>query len=274
MNAVYTEMQIAPELKQRLKSTWMAGDYDRFSRYMEPGAHQFFLSLPIPRGSRLLDVGCGSGQLALIAARAGMQVTGCDIAANWLDKARLRVALEGLDITFDEADAEALPYTDSEFDAVVSLIGAMFAPQPEKVAAELTRVCRSGGMVAMANWTPTGFIGQMFRLIAGHTGPSGMPSPVLWGDRETVRGRLSEGLADMKLTPRMYPFQYPFGPEAVVEFFRMNYGPVWRAFASLTEAGQEELRRELVDLWSTHNLANGECTMVDAEYLEVVATRG
>jgi SAM-dependent methyltransferase len=261
------------QLKVRLKSTWMTGDYDAFARYMEKDAEVFYQRLGITPGTRLLDVGCGAGQLALIAARAGAVVTGCDIATNWLEKAKLRAAAEGLDITFEEGDAEALPYEDGQFDAVTSMFGAMFAPRPELVAAELARVCRPGGTIAMANWTPAGFIGQMFKIIAKHIAPSGMPSPALWGDEATVRDRFRSGIATLKLTPRLYRFEYPFPPDAVVEFFRVNYGPMTRAFASLDSNGQRSLRSDLVRLWAEHNTAAGDTTLVAAEYLEVVATR-
>jgi SAM-dependent methyltransferase len=261
------------QLKTRLKATWMSGDYDVFARYMEKDAEVFYQRLGIKPGTRLLDVGCGAGQLALIAARAGAKVTGCDIATNWLEQARTRAAAEGLEITFEEGDAEALPYKDHEFDAVVSMFGAMFAPRPELVAAELTRVCRPGGTIAMANWAPSGFIGQMFKTIARHIAPSGMPSPALWGDEATVRDRFRNGIADLKLTPRTYRFEYPFPPDAVVEFFRVNYGPMTRAFASLDASGQKALRSELVRLWAEHNTAAGDTTKIDSEYLEVVATR-
>jgi len=262
------------QLKTRLKTTWMTGDYDVFSRYMEEDAEQFFRRLGVTPGTRLLDAGCGAGQLALIAARAGAQVTGCDIATNWIEKARARAAAEGLQITFEEGDAESLPYEDAQFDAVVSLIGAMFAPRPERVAAEFTRVCQAGGLIAMANWTPGGFIGQMFKTIAKYIAPSGMPSPVLWGDETTVRERFREEISELKFARRIYHFDYPFPPEAVVEFFRTNYGPMTRAFASLGQSGQEKLRSELVSLWSANNKAVDERTKVDAEYLEVIATRG
>jgi len=277
MNAIAKAAQTSEEfdeLKIRLKTTWMTGDYDLFSRFMEKDAEQFFRRLGVTPGTRLLDVGCGAGQLALIAAREGAQVIGCDIATNWLDKARASATAERLAITFEEGDAESLPYQDAQFDAVISLIGAMFAPRPDRVAAELTRVCRPGGMIAMANWTPGGFIGQMFKAIAKHIAPSGMPSPVLWGDEATVRDRLREGIADLKFVLRVYHFDYPFPPAAVVEFFRTNYGPMSRAFASLHMPGQEILRGELVSLWSAHNKAADNTTKVDAEYLEVIATRG
>src|SRR5262245_12261762 len=277
MNAMAKEIQTDKafdELKTRLKTTWMTGDYDLFSRFMQKDAEHFFRRLGIKAGTRLLDVGCGAGQLALIAARAGAQVTGCDISTNWLEKARARASAEGLQITFEEGDAESLPYEDDQFDAVISLIGAMFAPRPERVAAELTRLCRPGGMIAMANWTPGGFIGQMFKTISKHIAPSGMPAPVLWGHEATVRERFREGVSDLKCTPHVYHFDYPFPPDAVVEFYRSHYGPMSRAFASLDVNGQEKLRSELVGLWSGHNNAEDDTTKVDAEYLEVIATRG
>ena len=261
------------QLKSRLKATWSTGDNDRFSRFMEKDAERFFRRLEIAQGTTLLDVGCGAGQLALIAARAGVNVSACDIATNWLEKARERAANEGLEISFQEGDAESLPYRDGQFDAVVSLIGAMFAPRPDYVAAELTRVCRPGGMIAMANWTPSGFVGKMFKTISKHIAPSGMPAPVLWGDEATVRDRFRQGIADLKCARRIYHFEYPFSPEEVVAFYQTNYGPVSRAFASLEAKQQGQLRTELVHLWSAANQVSGDATEVDAEYLEVIATR-
>ncbi len=261
-------------VKTRLKNIWMAGDYDRFSRYMEGGARDFYERLNVPPGSQLLDVGCGSGQLALMAAKDGLEVTGVDIAGNLVERARARAAAEGLRARFEEADAEALPFEDETFDVVVSLIGAMFAPRPDLVAQELLRVCRPGGTIAMANWTPQGFVGQMFKTVSTFIAPSGMPSPVLWGDETTVRERLGKGLAELELVRRDYTFSYPFPPSEVVEFFRLYYGPINRAFAALDVGGSERLRQELEALWSAHNRAAIGCTTVFAEYLEVIGVRG
>jgi 2-polyprenyl-3-methyl-5-hydroxy-6-metoxy-1,4-benzoquinol methylase len=261
-------------LKTRLKATWMTGDYDTFSRYMEKDAGTFVERLHLAPGTKFLDVGTGAGQIALIAARAGARVTGCDIATNWVEKAQARADAEGLTARFEEGDAEDLPYRDGEFDVVASLYGAMFAPRPDLVAAELTRVCRPGGIIAMGNWTPSGFIGQMFKAIAKYIAPSGMPSPALWGDEATVRERLSDGIANLKLERRIHTFEYPFPPDGVVEFFRVHYGPMARAFASLDASGQEELRNDLVRLWSGANTDRGDSTKVAAEYLEVITTRG
>ena len=261
-------------LKAKLKATWMDGNYDYFSRFMEASAAEFLDRLRLPAGAALLDVACGSGQLALIAAARGATVTGVDIATNLIQAARGRAGAAGLDVRFDEGDAEALPYPAASFDVVASLYGAMFAPRPDRVAAELLRVCRPGGTIAMGNWTKEGFVGSMFKTFARFLMAASMPSPVLWGDEATVRERLGSGVADLRLTRVKYRFDYPFGPAAVVEFFRENYGPTTRAFASLGASEQAALRADLVQLWSSHNIAGTkDRTLVDAEYLEVVATR-
>ncbi|HWA93113.1 MAG TPA: methyltransferase domain-containing protein [Terracidiphilus sp.] len=262
------------QLKARLKWTWMAGDYDIFSRYMEPDAFLFYRRIGMQPGQHILDVGCGSGQLALIAARGGAHATGCDIAVNWLERARDRAAEEQLSVSFDEGDAEALPYRDGEFDVVASLFGAMFAPQPDLVASEMIRVCRTGGKIAMANWTEHGFVGQMLKTISKYIAPNGMPSPLAWGDPAVIFERMSEGTLDIKCTYRFHQFEYPFPPDVVVDFFRQNYGPMARAFESLSAEGQQKLRAELIALWSGNNRAEGRRTIVDAEYLEVIAHRG
>ncbi|MBL8041772.1 MAG: class I SAM-dependent methyltransferase [Nitrospira sp.] len=260
-------------LKQTLQQIWTAGDYDRFSRYLEGGAREFYERLPVAPGAMLLDVGCGSGQLALIAAKDGLEVTGVDIAPNWVERARARAQAEGLRVRFDQGDAEALPYADKSFDLVVSILGAMFAPRPDLVAQELLRVCVPGGTVAMANWTPQGFVGRMFKIVAKFIAPSGMPSPVLWGEEAMVRERLGAGLSSLHMARRVYRLDYPFPPAEVVDFFRQYYGPINRAFASLDESGQERLRAELELLWSQHNRVQGGATVVEAEYLEVIGTR-
>jgi SAM-dependent methyltransferase len=261
-------------LKTQLKATWMDGNYDYFSRFMESSAVEFLDRLEVPRGAKFLDVACGSGQLGLIAARRGARVTGVDIASNLIAAARGRAAADGLDASFDEGDAEELPYGDAGFDVVATLYGAMFAPQPHRVAAEMLRVTRPGGTIAMANWTKEGFVGKMFKTFARFIAPSGMPSPVLWGDDATVRGRFGAGLSDLRMARVIYRFRYPFPPDGVVEFFREHYGPATRAFAALDAGDCETLRTALVDLWASHNQAVEPArTIVDAEYLEVIGTR-
>jgi ubiquinone/menaquinone biosynthesis C-methylase UbiE len=261
------------QLKARLKATWMAGDYDRFSRYMENGARDFYERLDTAPGAHFLDVACGSGQLALVAARDGLEVTGVDIASNLVERARERAQAEGLRARFEEADAEALPFEDASFDIVTSLFGAMFAPRPHLVAQELLRVCSPGGTIAMASWTPQGFVGQMFKAVSKFIAPSGMPAPVLWGDEATVRERLNEGFSNLSMVRRQHTFSYPFSPSEVVELFRLYYGPTNQAFASLDATDAENLRRELDALWTSHNRSGTGSTTVFAEYLEVIGVR-
>ena len=268
--AIEAEMN---SLKARLKATWMAGDYDRFSRYMEHDARVFYERLDVPAGCELLDVACGSGQLALLASRDGVKVTGVDIAPNLIQRAQARANAEGLKVRFLEGDAEDLPFEDASFDVVTSLIGAMFAPRPELVAHELLRVCSPGGTIAMANWTPQGFVGQMFKAISKFIAPSGMASPVLWGDETVVRERLGFGVSDLTMTRRLYNFTYPFSPAEVVEFFRQYYGPTNRAFSALDQNQSAKLRAELEGIWSSQNLGGEGLTVVQAEYLEVIALR-
>ncbi|QDU23746.1 class I SAM-dependent methyltransferase [Urbifossiella limnaea] len=199
-----------------------------------------------------------------------------DIATNLLEQARSRAAAEGLTARFDEGDAEKVPYLDSSFDAVISMFVVMFAPRPELSAAELLRVCRPGGTIALANWTPGGFVGQMFKTIAGHVPPpAGLPSPIQWGDEAKVRERLDSGATDLRTTPQMIAFEFPFEPAAVVEFWRVYYGPTNRAFEALAaEPGQQSaLRADLERLWTSHNQTTGGTTRVESEYLEVIATR-
>ena len=260
-------------LKTRLRSTWMGGDYDRFSRYMEQDARAFYERLDVPAGCRMLDVACGSGQLALWAAREGVNITGVDIAPNLVLRAQARAEAEGLSARFFEGDAESLPFEDASFEVVTSLYGAMFAPRPELVAQEVLRVCSPGGIIAMGNWTPEGFVGQMFKTFSKFIAPSGMPAPVLWGDEAVVRKRLGHGVSDLKMTRRICTFTYPFPPAEVVEFFRQYYGPTNLAFASLDKHTAIRLRNELEALWSTHNRGGAEFTVVPAEYLEVIAVR-
>ena len=275
MNVMTAEMTPEMEaLKTRLKATWMSGDYGHFAKYLESGALEFLSRIPIEPGMRILDVACGAGQISIPAARAGAKVTGIDIAPNLIEQARARAQAENLDARFDEGDAEMLPYQDSSFDIVISLIGAMFAPRPEWVAAELKRVCRPGGKIIMGNWTPSGFVGQMFKVHGKHVPPPAiMPAPVKWGEEETVRERFKDGISHLKLSRRLYPFRYPFPPAQVVEFFRTYYGPSHKAFAALDPEKQTALRRDLETLWAEHNSATEGTTSLESEYLEVIAIR-
>lgn len=262
-------------IKARMKANWMAGDYATFARYMERGAMEILAGWEIAPGSRLLDVGCGTGQIAIPAARAGVDVTGIDIASNWIDVARARAAAEGLNATFDVGDAEQLPYPDASFDVVISMVGAMFAPQADRVALELLRVCKPGGRVLMVNWTPTGMVGQMFKAIGKHVPPpAGVAPATLWGDEATVRERFGNGIRSVEMTRKIYPsFNYPFAVPEVVEFFRKYYGPMQKAFAALDADDQQTLRHDLEQVFAAHNASANGATALRSEYLEVIVTR-
>lgn len=263
-------------IKARQKATWESGDFGQVAKTIMPVAEEFMARLPLRPGMRVLDVACGSGNLAVIAAKRGCTVKGVDIAANLVAQARERAAAERVDIEFREGDAEALPYADGEFDAVVTMFGAMFAPRPEIVAAELRRVTKPGGFIAMANWTPEGFIGKMFEVFKKHLPPppSGVPSTMLWGHEPTVRERLA-AFAEVKLERRIAAMRYPFPPAETVGFFRRYYGPTGKAFDALSPGDQAALRRDLVELQTAHNSAEIPATTeARAEYLEVVAVRG
>jgi SAM-dependent methyltransferase len=260
------------DLKAQLKTTWNAGDYGLIAKGLESSAAEFLARISFEPGTKLLDLACGTGQIAFPAVKAGAHVIGVDIAPNWIEQARVRAKKEGLNIQFDVGDAEELLYEGASFDLVISLIGAMFAPRPERVAEEMVRVCRPGGRIVMGNWTPEGFIGEMFRTSAKYVPPpSLMPSPLLWGKEESVRERLRERVADLQLTRRMYPFDYPLPPSGVVEFYAQYFGPTSHALATLDEPGQLALRQDLEQLWSEHNQATDGTTYVEAEILEVIA---
>jgi SAM-dependent methyltransferase len=261
-------------LKGRIKATWMAGNYCQIAAITETAAEDFVKRRSIKPNARVLDVACGNGNVTIPAAKASAFVIGVDIAPNLLDHARVRAAAEHLSIRIEEGDAEHLLFSTGEFDLVLSMFGAMFAPRPELVAAEMLRVCTSGGQIAMANWTPGGFVGKLFRATAKHVAPpAGMPSPLQWGDEATARERLGAGLGDVQMTRRMAQLKFPFSIPETIDFYRVHYGPTLKAFAGLSEAGQADLRRDLEELYGDHNEASDGTTCISAEYLEIVGTR-
>ena len=269
--------QMTPEmemLKGKLRGMWIAGDFGQIAKSIEHGAVEFVDRLGLKPGMKVLDVACGTGNLAIPAAKTGADVTGIDIAPNLIEQAIERAQAEGVDAKFDVGDAEALPYGDGEFDVVMTMFGALFAPRPDVTAAELKRVTKPGGLIAMANWTPEGFAGQMFKVNAKHVPPPpGMSSPVQWGTEDIVKERLADGIRDLKLTRRPIMFHYDFSPADVVEYFRTYFGPTQKAFESLDEKGQAAMRSDLEALWSGKNQATDGTTDVQSEYLEVLARK-
>jgi SAM-dependent methyltransferase len=262
------------KLKANMRNTWMAGDFGQIARFSEAAAAAFVDRLHLKPGTRVLDVACGTGNLSIPAARAGAKVTGIDIAPNLLEQARRRAEAETLIAKFEEGDAEKLPYAESSFDVVMSMFGAMFAPRPDLVAAELARVCHPGGTIAMANWTPAGFTGRMFAISAKYLpSPEGIPAPVLWGDEATVRQRLSAHGVEVQTRPQQILFDFPFPPKEVVQFFREYFGPTKTAFSRMDAETQSSYAADLEALWTTGNQASGERTLIQNEYLEVIGKK-
>ena len=264
------------QIKSSMRASWMAGDFGQIARTIMGGAELFVHRLAFAPGTRVLDVACGTGNTAIPLARLGCVVTGVDIAPNLLAQARARAEAEGLAIQFDEGDAEALPYPDGSFDAVISMFGAMFAPRPELVAAEFTRVLIPGGHLAMANWNPGSFSGALFAVTARHCPPPhGIPAPVLWGDERVVRQRLAPMFHEIKVGWCPVDFDLPTSPAGAVAFFRQYFGPTQVAFSRLDPSAQAVFTAELEALWAGANVAPDpeNHTLIHNEYLEVKATR-
>ena len=271
MNAMSPEFA---QIKSGMKSSWMAGDFGEVAKYTAKEGEACVNRIGISRGSRILDVACGTGNTAIPAARLGADVTGVDIAPNLIEQASRRAKAENLSVRFQEGDAEQLAFADAEFDYVVTMYGAMFAPRPERVAAELIRVCRSGGTIVMANWTPEGFVGRNLDVTSSFVPPPpGIPSPILWGQEDVVRERFGTAVSHIQFTRQKALFEYPFPPGRVVEFFREYFGPTKVAFSRLDLADQAQLAKALERLWHEHNQSPTGNTQVEAEYLEVRATR-
>ncbi len=264
------------QIKASMRAAWMAGDFGVVAKTISSGAEAFISRLPNPSGLKALDVACGTGNLAIPLARQGADVTGVDIAPNLLEQARERSHAEGLKVQFDEGDAEQLPYEDASFDLVVSMFGAMFAPRPELVASELARVLKPGGLLAMANWNPESFTGQMFRVSSSRVpAPPGMQPPVLWGDDVTVRNRLAPYFTGIRTEIIPIDFDMSVNPAGAVTFFRTYFGPTNVAFSRLDEPGQAAFAADLEALWAKANVAPDpeHHTLVHNEYLQVTATR-
>jgi 2-polyprenyl-3-methyl-5-hydroxy-6-metoxy-1,4-benzoquinol methylase len=264
------------QIKNAMRATWMAGDFGVVAKTISSYADEFIGRLNIAPGARALDVACGTGNLAIPLARRGAIVTGVDIATNLLEQGRERAAAEGLTIAFDEGDAEQLPYADASFDVVVTMFGAMFAPRPEIVAAELARVLKPGGLLAMANWNPASFSGQMFKVGGKHVSPPpGISPPVLWGNEAIVHQRLAPGFTQIETAIIPIDFRLPVSPGGAVAFFRKYFGPTQMAFSRLDESGQSALAADLESLFANANIADDpeNQTLIRNEYLQVTAIR-
>ena len=260
-------------IKTRQQGAWSSGDYAIIGTTLQIVGEELCEALDLRSGQKVLDVAAGNGNVSLAAARRWCDVVATDYVPALLDRARERAAAERLNIAFHEADAEALPFSDESFDVVVSTFGVMFTPDQEQAAAELVRVCKPGGKIGLANWTPEGFVGQLFRTIGKHVPPpAGARSPALWGTRARLAELFEPHAASIRAQPRNFVFRYR-SPEHWLETFKSYYGPVLKAFAALLPAQQAVLDQELMELIERFNRSGDPSMVVPSEYLEVVITR-
>ena len=260
-------------LKVRQHAAWSAGDYAVVGTTLQIVGEQLCETLDLRAGARVLDVAAGNGNVALAAARRGCDVIATDYVPALLDRARTRANADGLPMSFQEADAEALPFEAAEFDVVVSTFGVMFTANHEQAARELLRVCKPDGRIGLANWTPEGFIGQVFKVIGKHVPPpAGARSPAVWGTRNVIVDMFHAQALSIKVAERTYTFRYR-SPQQWLDIFRTYYGPMLKAFAALPPAGQEALERDLLLLVDSFNRAGDGSMVVPSEYLEIVVTR-
>ena len=270
-----TTTPTAPDLtavKAKQQRTWASGDYAIVGATLQIMGEELCEAAGLRPDQRVLDIATGNGGTAIAAARRFCIVTGVDYVPELLARARQRAAAEGFDITFTEGDAEALPCEDASFDAITSTLGVMFTADHRRAAGELLRVCRPGGLIALANWTPDGFIGRLFQTVGAHRPPpAGGASPALWGTESHLRDLLGDGIADLSVERRHYVFRYR-SVDHFLDVFRTYYGPVLTAFESLDDAGREALAADLRQLLNEMNTADGYLA-IPAAYLQVLATR-
>jgi ubiquinone/menaquinone biosynthesis C-methylase UbiE len=260
-------------LKNRQQTAWASGDYAVIGTTLQLVGELLAEACDLHWDERVLDVAAGNGNATLAAARRGCQVTSTDYVSGLLDRGAERAGAERLAVRFQVADAEALPFEDAHFDAVPSTFGVMFAPEQGKAAAELARVCRPGGRIGLANWTPDSMVGQMFKVLGRHLPPpAGLQPPARWGVEAHLHTLFGETAAAIQVTPRLFNFRYR-SAEHFVEVFRTWYGPVHKAFAALPADQATALERDLIALLNGLNRAGARSLVVPSEYLEVVITR-
>ena len=281
MNALIQPLPATLDLaavKQRQQAAWSSGNYAVVGTTLQIVGERLAEAADLRWDEQVLDVAAGNGNASLAAARRGCVVTSTDYVPALLELGRQRARAEQLEMTFREADAEALPFADASFDAVLSTFGVMFTPDHARAAGELLRVCRPGGRIAMANWTPEGFIGQMFTVLGKYLPPpAGLQPPSRWGTLPHLRQLFGEGAAAIAITPRTFNFRYR-SPAHFIEIFRAWYGPMQKAFQALPADKAAELERDLVDLQMRLNVSTAShgreaALLVPSEYLEIVITR-
>jgi SAM-dependent methyltransferase len=275
VSAKSPQPSVSPDLaavKNRQMAAWASGDYAVVGTTLQIVGEQLAEACDLRWDEKVLDVAAGNGNATLAAARRGASVTSTDYVSELLDRGAERAAAERLNVTFQVADAEALPFEDASFDAVLSTFGVMFTPDHATAAAQLARVCRPGGRIGLANWTPDGFIGQMFKVLGKHLPPKGLQSPALWGVEGHLRSLFGRDAAAIAVTPRRFNFRYRSAAH-FLEVFRTWYGPVHKAFAALPADNARALERELTELLDSRNVAGPASLVVPSDYLEVVITR-
>jgi ubiquinone/menaquinone biosynthesis C-methylase UbiE len=260
-------------IKARQQGAWSSGDYAVVGTTLQIVGEDLCEALDLRAGQTVLDVAAGNGNVSLAAARRWCEVTATDYVPALLERARERALAERLNIEFREADAEALSFADASFDVVVSTFGVMFTPDQDRAAAELVRVCKRGGKIGLANWTPEGFIGQVFKTIGKHAPPpAGVKSPALWGTRARIAELFEPHAASIKSAQRNFLFRYR-SPEHWLDVFKSYYGPLLKTFAALEPEKQTALRNDLLALIAQFNRSGDGSMVVPSEYLEIVVTR-
>ena len=260
-------------IKARQHDTWASGDYAVIGTTLQIVGETLCEAVDVQAGERVLDVAAGNGNAALAAARRGADVTATDYVTSLLDRARARAASDGLAIDTKRADAEALPFPDGRFDVVLSTFGAMFAPDQEQVAAELVRACRPGGRIGLANWTPSGFIGHVFKTVGRYVPPpAGVRPPVAWGEEPRLRDLLGDGTSSLAVRPRQFVFRYR-SAEDWLDTFRTYYGPLLKAFAAVDGEARPAFERDLLNLADEFNTSSTGTLRIPSDYLEVVAVK-
>ena len=261
-------------IKTRQQATWASGDFGIIGTTLQIVGESLCEAIDIRAGERVLDVAAGNGNATLAAARRFADVTSTDYVPHLLEQGKRRAEAERLPVTFNVADVEHLPYDDGSFDVVLSTFGAMFAPEQARTAGEMLRVTRSGGRIGLANWTPEGFLGDLFRLMGGFVAPPpGLASPMLWGTERRLDELFGRQARDVRCVRRDFVFRYR-SAEHWIEIFRNYYGPTHKAFAALPPARQSELHVALIELLSRHNRARGDGSLViPGEYLEIVIVK-
>jgi ubiquinone/menaquinone biosynthesis C-methylase UbiE len=259
-------------VKEKQQATWASGDYAVIGTSLQIIGERICEAVDVAAGERVLDVAAGNGNASLAAARRGCDVVATDYVGSLLERARQRADAEGLPLTTEVADAEDLPYDDASFDVVLSTLGVMFTPNPDRAAGELLRVVRPGGRIGLVNWTPEGFVGQMFKVVGAHVPPpAGVPSPLQWGTEARVEELLGR---DAKVETERKHFTFRFrSADDFFETFKTFYGPTFKAWGALDADGQRSFREQLVALANSFNRHQGGALTIDSEYLEVVAIR-